>query len=274
MMKKWNLKTTKPFVVLLLSVVCSNHLLAQSKTKLSIGASISPTTTGSLNTSSSDAIVSNTGQTYTKYNDSISNKETYRVSYGASVWILYAISKNIDLQTGLTYLDVGFQRQLSNLKYLDRTYPGIGTGEYSGIVIDKSNVKKSIDLNYRYQYLQIPILANFDLKRTRDLKFEFDMNAGIGLNFLLNHELQAKMVDSYKIEGKDEYNFDSTGYSPRKFALNVMVGGTMKYKYEKNIYLFAQPIIGFYPLSVSAGEISSYPYYFSLNLGLIYSLKK
>ena len=273
-MKKWNLKTTKPFVVLLLSVLCSNHLLAQSKTKLSIGASISPTTTGSLNTSSSDAIVSNTGQTYTKYNDSISNKETYRVSYGASVWILYAISKNIDLQTGLTYLDVGFQRQLSNLKYLDRTYPGIGTGEYSGIVIDKSNVKKSIDLNYRYQYLQIPILANFDLKHTRDFKFEFDMNAGIGLNFLLNHELQAKMVDSYKIEGKGEYNFDSTGYSPRKFALNVMVGGTMKYKYEKNIYLFAQPIIGFYPLSVSAGEISSYPYYFSLNLGLIYSLKK
>ncbi len=273
-MKKWNLKTTKPLVVLLLSVVCSNHLLAQSKTKLSLGASISPTITGSLNTSSSDAIVSNTGQTFTKYNDSISNKETYRISYGASVWVIYALTKNIDLQTGLTYLDVGFQRQLTNLKYLDRTYPGIGTGEYSGIVIDKSNVKKSIDLNYRYQYLQIPILANFDLKHSRDFKFEFDMNAGIGLNFLLNHELQAKMVDSYKIEGKSEYNFDSTGYSARKFALNVMVGGTMKYKYEKNIYLFAQPIIGFYPLSVSGGDISSYPYYFSINLGVIYSLKK
>jgi len=273
-MKNWNLKTIKTYVVLFMALICSSQLMAQSKTKLSIGASITPTITGSLNTSSSDAIVSTTGQTYTKYNDSISNKETYRVSYGASVWVIYALTKNIDLQTGLTYLDVGFQRQLTNLKYLDRTYPGIGTGEYSGIVIDKSNVKKSIDLNYRYQYLQIPIMANFDLKRTRDLKFEFNMNAGIGLNFLLNHQLQAKMVDSYKIEGKSEYNFDSTGYSARNFALNVMVGGTMKYKYEKNIYLFAQPILGFYPLSVAGGDISSYPYYFSLNLGVIYSFKK
>ena len=272
-MKNWNLKTTKSYVILLMAVVSSGQLLAQSKTKLSIGASITPTITGSLNTSSSDAIVSTTGQTYTKYNDSISTKETYRVSYGASVWVIYALTKNIDLQTGLTYLDVGFQRQLTNLKYLDRTYPGIGTGEYSGIVIDKSNVKKSIDLNYRYQYLQIPVLANFNLKRTRDLKFDFSMNAGIGLNFLLNHELQAKMVDSYKIEGESEYNFDSTGYSARKFALNVMVGGTMKYKYEKNIYVFAQPILGFYPLSVAGGDISSYPYYFSLNLGVIYSFK-
>ena len=273
-MKNWNLKKTKSFVALLMTVVCGSQLLAQSKTKLSIGASITPTITGSLNTSTSDVIVSNSGQTYAKYNDSISNKETYRVSFGASVWVLYALTKNIDLQTGLTYLDVGFQRQLTNLKYQDATYPGIGTGFANGIIVDQSNTKKSIDLNYRYQYLQIPILANFDLKRTRDLKFDFSMNAGIGLNFLLNHELQAKMVDSYKIEGKSEYNFDSTGYSARKFALNILVGGTMKYKYEKNIYLFAQPILGFYPLSVAGGDISSYPYYFSLNLGVIYSLKK
>lgn len=273
-MKNWNLKTINLLAVFAIVLMNSLQLKAQSNNKLSIGASLSPSITGSINTSSSNAIVANTGQTYSQYSDSISTKETFRISYGASVWLLYALSKNIDIQTGLTYLDVGYQRQLNNLKYQDATYPGIGTGFGNGIIIENSNSKKSIDLNYRYQYLQIPVLANFDLKHTRDLKFEFDMNTGIGLNFLLNHEIQAKMVDSYRIEGKNEYNLDSTGYSARKFALNVMVGGTMKYKYEKNVYLFAQPLIGFYPLSVAGGDISSYPYYFSLNLGVIYSFKK
>lgn len=273
-MKNLNLKITKPFVALLFATVYCSQLSAQSNTKLSIGFSIMPTFTGSINTSSSDALISNTSQTYSKYTDSISSKETYRITYGASVWVVYALNKNIDIQTGLSYVDVGFQRQLKDLKHGNLTYPGIGTGIGNGMIIDNSYSQKNIDLNYRYQYLQIPILANFDVKHTRDLKFEFDMNAGIGLNFLLNHELQAKMVDTYRIEGKSEYNLDSTGYSARKFAFNVMVGGTMKYKYEKNIYLFAQPIIGFYPLSVSGGDISSYPYYCSVNLGVIYSFKK
>ncbi len=275
MITKWNLKTTKHFLCLLFFTTVFTKCYTQSSTKLTVGISIAPILTGSFNTSSSNAITGDLGQTCSTYTDSISAKETYRISYGASAWLLYAINKNIGIETGLTYIDVGYQRQLKNLNYQDKTYPGIGSGIGNGIVIDKSNTPtKNIDLNYRYQYLQIPILFNFDIKHSRDLKFEYYLNAGIGLNFLLNHTLQAKTIDSYSIDGKKEFVIDSTGFSPRRFAINAIIGGLVKYKYEKNIYLFAHPIIGFYPISVSGENISSYPYYVSINVGLMYSFKK
>lgn len=268
-MKNWNLSNKKLCVTTMLSWLClvAN---AQISTKVSYGISVNPSLTGSYNYSNSDAMA-NAGQTYKSYADSVTTKESWHVTYGASLWISYQFNKNIRFQGGIGYVNVGHQRKLSNLNIGDKTYPGIGTGTGNGKIIDNTNLKRDMSLNYRYQYLQIPLLVNFETKRTRDFKYTFHVSTGLGLNVLLKHNIQAVLSDGYTIEGQKEFFIDSTGYSALPVTLNLFLGGRMDYRYTKQVTLFAQPLLSFYPVPAATGTLVAMPWAATLNLGLTYT---
>ncbi len=238
---------------------------AQSKSKWTLGASVNPTFCASINTTSSNSIVSGTNQSYTTYNDSISGKETYRFNMICpTLWFNYSLAQKWDIQTGLGYMDIGFQRLQNDIKFEDYLYPGVGSGR----LLEKTNVSPGITHDYHYQYLHIPVLFNYHIGRSGDYKFNFSLTGGMALDVLLKHKMTANL--DFAIDGQNKYKMDSTGYDGRILALNIIFGGRIDYKIDKNLTLMIQPVIGFYPISVSSSPISVYPYYFSVNTGLVY----
>jgi hypothetical protein len=267
----WNLKKSSTLLIILLIV---NSCLAQKNTisKFNIYATLGAVINGATNTSTSSKMANGT-QTFNQYQDSISDKETWRFNFSPQVGIIYQMSKDIDLQFGLGYLVLGHQRQLNNLQFNAKTFPGIGTGLGNGVIIDKTNVERNIKLNYRYHYLHVPILLNYHLNfRTLSQKFKIALSGGIGFNVLIKHDINAELSSGFKIDEKSSFSIDSTGYSASLLTTNIMLGTKVDYNYSKQIKFVFQPMFGYFPLSVSNKDLEARPWFINLNLGVIYTL--
>ncbi len=255
------------FFNLLLFVVMLSATNAQSYSKFSMGASIQGQLTGTILSGNSTELVRG-NQTYETYTDSVSELNNIKGNFGITFWAFAFLTKRWTIQAGIGYLDVGFNRTQDNIQFMDTLYPGIG----QGLLAEKSggSGEKSIVFNYKYQYLQLPVLVNYDVYHSKDFFYKLSIQGGIGLNFLLNHEITARL-NQFVVEGNDTYHFDSTGFEAKHITMNIMLGAKGEYRVDKRTIVFVNPVIGFYPISVSSGPILSYPYYFQLNVGLQYA---
>ncbi len=239
--------------ITLIFLFLSINTFSQSKSKWSIGASINPTFCNSYNTPSSNSSLKSITQ------------ESYRFNIVCpSIWFNLSLGQKWAVQTGLGYSDVGSQNIQSDIKLNDNIYPGIGSGK----LLELTNVSRNITYDYRYQYLNVPLLFNYHVGRSGDYKFNFSLTGGVALNVLLKHQMTANL--DFDLDGKNKFNFDSTGYNGRALALNIILGARVDYKIDKTLTLMVQPVLGYYPISVSSSAISVYPYYFSVNTGLVY----
>lgn len=242
------------------------------KDKLSWGFSAHITMSGANNSSSSNDVVrAGYPLTFKNYADSVQRNESMRITLGGSLWLFYQLNKKMKLQTGLTYLDVGFRRTQDNIQFRDPLFPGIGPGYVSDN--SQGSGTKMVEYDYRYQYIQIPLMINYHLHRSRDLSFNYYIGAGMAANVLVNHDVKAELFN-FTADGETVFNIDSTGYEASRIGLNMLVTAKVEYKYGKGILFFAQPVLGISPLSVSTTRISSYPYYVQLNAGFIYLLQR
>jgi len=267
----WNLKKSN---VLLLIIFVYSNCFAQKNTisKLNFYATIGTVFNGSINSTTSNKIVKGT-QTFSAYQDSIADKETWRLNFSPQIGIIYQLNKNINLQCGLAYLVLGHQRKLNDLKYLDATFPGIGSGLGNGLIIDNTNVERNINLNYRYHYLHVPVLLNYNLEfKGLSPNIKVSLSGGVGFNVLLKHDINAVLSKGFKIDEKSSFSLDSTGYTANVLTTNVMLGTLVDYNYSKNIKFVFQPMLGFFPFSVSNKDLEARPWFVNLNLGLIYTL--
>lgn len=230
-------------------------------------------TLGSANNSSSsnDPVRAGYPLTFKNYADSTNRRETMRISLGGTLWGFYQVNKQIKLQLGISYIDIGFRRTQENIQFQDPLFPGIGPG----YVADNSQGSgtKSAEYNYRYQYLQIPIMVNYHLHQTRDFMYNFYIGGGIATNILLDHRISADLYH-FTVDGETRFNLDSTGYEARRLGLNILVTAKGEYKFDKNTLFFVQPVFGISPISVSKTRIDSYPYYIQVNAGFIYTFHK
>jgi len=258
-------------VIFILLILSSNQiLLAQSKTPWSITFSLSPVFCNTINTTGSNDRMPGTNTSYTKYVDSVKAKETYRFNVlTPTFWFNYSLGLDLDLQTGLGYMDVGYQRIQDNLHLHDNLYPGIGT---TGTLTELTSNPRSINYDYRFQYLHIPCLINYVVKKSGDFKTIFSVSGGVAFDILLKHKITANLQNDFYIDGKQQFNIDSTGYKARAIAFQFIVGGRMDYKFDKKLTLMVQPVFGICPFSVTSNEISVYPYYFALNTGIIWDI--
>lgn len=257
----WNLNPTR-FGFMAGVLMCSLFPFlanAQSKTNLSYGAGVSAGVGSAI--IQSDA--------YKNYMDTTKSSGGFHFNKGATVWLSYSLGKHADLQFGAGYQQTGFTREQSGLTFKNYTYPGIGTGT----VMDQSNTKKGISYDYRFHYLQLPVLYNAYLFRSADFKWFTHFTAGITPQILLNHQLVAKTIPGYSIEGKDRFVIDSTGFSARTLAVSLQVGMLMEYRETKHKAYFIQPVIGIYPISVSKSGNAALPYFIQVNVGMLFSGK-
>lgn len=253
------------FFILLFQILSSR---AQSFTRFSISGSVHGSVTGCINTSSSNEILSG-NQTYAAYVDSTGAFESPRLTIGAAVWAHKFITKRWGIQAGIAYEDVGFDRKQSDIKYLDPLYPGMGKGKL--LELSSGSGEKSVTYSYRYQYLQLPILVHYEVFSSKDFYYKISLTGGMGFNFLLQHQMTAKL-DQFVVDGKDRFQFDSTGYNARFFTMNFMMGARGEYRLDKKTIVYAMPIIGLYPFSASSNALKSYPYYMQVILGVQYAL--
>lgn len=261
------------YLFLVYGVIFTSLLTAQSRKKITYGASLNPVVTVAYNHSSSDRLLrSATGypQTHQTYIDSVAEFETYKLSLGATGWVTYLWNRNWSVQAGLGYNEVGFTRKQENIRFNDVTFPGIGNGR----ITDLTNIgSRSIEYRFRYQYLTVPIVINRYLKRSGDYRWDFYLSGGIGLNVLLQHQLHA-VLKEFTVDGETAFKLDSTGFEGRRFTAQVFLGGRFDYQFSKEMSVFAQPMLTVFPLSVSGTDARSNPIGIQCNIGIIYDLKK
>ncbi len=252
-------------------MVVSVVVWGQSRNKLYFSASLNPVVSMAINTSSSDKLTGSTPpQTIAQYQDSVRSFESYKLSLGATVWVNYAFNSKWSIQTGIGYSEIGFTRKQENIQFNDKLFPGIGS---KGKLLENSNSEKNIDYRFRYQYITVPVLFNYYAKRSSDFKWTYYFTGGLGLNVLVNHEMKA-VLDQFVMEGEDVFHIDSTGYEGRLFTVNIFAGGRIDYKIDKNLSVFAQPMLTLFPMSVSKTDIQSYPIGLQVNLGVSYVLDR
>lgn len=260
----------------LISVLISSAYAQNQDFKKSVnyswGFNAHATLTGAINTSSSNDLVrSGYPLTFKNYADSTRRHESNRITLGATVWGEYQVNKKIKLQLGMSYIDLGFRRTQNNIQFRDPLFPGIG----EGYVTDNSQGfgTKIVEYDYRYQYLQIPMMFNYHLHQTRDFIYNFYWGAGIAPQILLDHRITANLYH-FTVDGETRFNLDSTGYEGRRLGLSLLLTAKGEYKVDKKTRAFVQPVFGISPFSASRTRIQSYPYYLQINVGILYNLIK
>lgn len=263
-MMNLNLKKTSQILFFLLIL---QNSYGQKNSNLELYGSVGAVFNGSFNSSTSNEMA-NKYQTFKQYQDSAGTKETWRLNFSPQIGIIYQINRDFDIQLGVSYIVLGHQRKLKDLKYKDITYPGIGNS--IGVIEENTNVTRNINLNYRYHYLQIPFMVNYKINaKGNNNALKATICAGMGLNFLLKHDMNAQLLDGYKIDGKSSFQIDSTGYQANTFSANLLIGSRIDYSYSKQIKLFCQPMIGIFPLAVSSTQLEARPWFININFGAI-----
>ncbi len=246
------------FILIGINFGIMNTAWSQNKTLLTAGFSVSP---GFGSAYLNDDV-------FKSYMDSVHSSQSARFMAGAHVWINYSLKKDLDMQIGLGYQDMGFARKQENLKVLDPTYPGLGVG----IIQDKSSTSKGITYNYHFHYLQIPLLFNFYLNRSGDFKWVYSFSAGLATNILISQNIQADL-SGFTIDSKKTMKLDSTGFDGRRVSTTLMIGAKFEFKSDKTKSYFIQPIFGFNPISASS-NIQTNPWYVVVNAGVLFPLTK
>ncbi|MDP3929264.1 MAG: outer membrane beta-barrel protein [Bacteroidota bacterium] len=254
----WSLKKIKNYFFFgILFWGCTLSVQAQSKSKNSYGVGV--------NAGIGSAFIS--GNSYQNYMDTTKSESTLHFNKGIHVWALLSMGKKSDIQIGLGFQQMGFARKQTGLKFFNKTYPGIGVG----FIEDNSNSEKEITYNYRLNYLQVPIQVNTYLGRSGDFKWVYQFSAGITPQLLLKHNMVANCNPGFSIDGETQFKIDSSGFEARRFAMNMQLGLTIEYRESKNKVYFIQPMLGFYPLPISAAPRAAFPVFASLSVGVLFS---
>lgn len=254
-------------ILLLLLCLMAQTTFAQSLQKIKIGGSVHANYAMSINSSSSgQALNIYTPQTFSSYADSVRKMETGRLTFGISAMGTYAFNSKWELMAGLSYINIGFQRQQRNIGFGDRLHPGIGTGKLT----EFSNTEKEIDYHYRYQYLQIPVLFNYQIYKADDLAQNYKLTMGISPAILLNHDIKANLRQ-FVVDNEERFVLDSTGYEGSILSLTINAGLYYDYKIDKQKVLYIQPLVSYSPFSVSSSPVSANPLFIQLHVGLLFS---
>jgi hypothetical protein len=260
------------YVFTALIALATLKLSAQSRTLFTVGFSVSPSYTDALVHSTSNAGSASffsPFQTVAQYADSVDRRATFKPSFGCTAWINYLLSANWYIQTGIGYNEFGYATQNDNLKLGDQLYPGIG----NSVITDATNVQKGIRYNYRFQYVSVPVIFNYYLKRSDDFAWTSYFSFGASSHILVNQKMTARLEQFY-MDDKNVFHIDSTGHNMRPIALSLQAGARFDYKLDNSFSAFIQPLLLAFPFSVSTSIYKANPFGFVCNAGIVYNIPK
>lgn len=258
-------------LTLSLVVSLSYSSIAQSEDESSFAITIGGGfTSASHQSSSQKQFAFNQNQiSYQQFSDTINNGLTPRLNLSVHVWYNKFISNKWNLQVGLGYLESGFRRRQEDLKLNDITHPGIGNGQIN----DFTNNRKDVNYDYRFHYINLPVLVNYDILKTADLKTNVQFSAGISFDLLVYHNMVARLKN-FTVDEKETFRIKETFHQPRTFSFQLNTGFKIEHKADKNTTLVFQPMFGYFPISTTSGEMKVNPYYFMLHAGIILDTNK
>jgi hypothetical protein len=251
----WNLNKIKGVFLSFAFLLFLFKVNGQSKQNFELGLSVAPAVN----------FCQVKGTEWESYINSSKSSVSNYISLQVHAWIKKSIGKNSNVQIGLGYADLGFERLQQNLQLSDRTYPGIG----SGVIPDVSSMEKKITYTYHFRNLQLPIIWNGLVGHSKDFRIKFYASAGAVLNTLLSHSLVAETAQGYLIDSQSKFQLDSSGFNPNRINLAFQVGLKGVYKLDKNKSLFVQPLIGYFPFSITSSSTSVNPILLQVNVGLM-----
>jgi hypothetical protein len=233
---------------------------------VTIGGGLTGATT---NSSSSLIYDDRQNLTYEQFNNDAKNNQMMRLNFSAHAWYNKTLGFNWTIQAGLGYLDMGFRRAQNNLKDGELIHKEIGPGK----ILDKTNIEKNINYDYRFHYLDIPVWFNYELYKSKDYKTRYQFTGGVAANVLLKHQLTARL-DNFTIDGEDKFQINNTGYEASAFNMQVNLGFKVIHKLDKETTIIVQPIYTIHPMSVTGGQIDVMPYSVMVHAGLVLDLNK
>jgi len=251
----WNLNKNKCLSISFAFFLVVLKVNGQSKQDFELGLSVAPAVN----------FCQLKGTEWESYTNSSKSSVSNHMGLQAHAWIKKSIGKNSDVQIGLGYANLGFERIQQNLQLSDKTYPGIG----SGVIPDVSSMEKKITYTYHFRNFQIPIIWNSLVGHSKDFRIKFYASAGAVLNTLLSHSLVAETAQGYLIDSQSKFQLDSSGFNPNRISLAFQLGLKGVYKLDKNKSLFVQPLIGYFPFSITSSSTSVNPILLQVNIGLM-----
>jgi hypothetical protein len=214
--------------------------------------------------SNSNDKLKGSNQTVAQYADSIKSFNAVRHNFSLNVWVHHSMGKKWDIQAGVGYIDMGYRRKQKDVKFGEKTYPGIG----SGIIEEKSNSEKNIYYDYRFFYAQIPVWFNYRLYKSKDYKTTYQLTMGATPQFLIDNKITARLKN-LTVDGEKKFSLDSTGYDARTINLQVNFGGRIEHKLDKTTTIIIQPMLAYHPFSTSNKPLLVNPFSIMVHLGLV-----
>ncbi len=196
--------------------------------------------------------------------DSRNKNEIPRISYTGGLNVGYQISKNVGIETGIQYSEKGYARELEDLVYGDMIDPRLG------FIYPESSTSpiENIRINYRFNYLDIPLKAVFKLGNR---KLRFIGSIGVVTNVFLNE----KRTIRYEYEdGRTSRKVSSTPNEYNSVNVSPTLSIGVDYKLSEKFNLRLEPTYRYGLMQIIDAPISAHLWSAGLNFSCYYSFNK
>jgi hypothetical protein len=260
------MKKIVTYCLIALSVLTASGQTKQTGFKL--GLSVLPNISSfNIVSGSNNFINPQSTVTFKQVADSVKGGDKIDWGLGIGLTFMYNIKQDIEFQTGISYSQIGFVRSISNLKFLDPIYPG-------GPKINDQSTSRTIFFNYRFNYIQVPVMLNFGIP-FKNMNFQYNIygTTGLQVNYYAGSKIKSQF-EGFTVNGKDKATFDSTGFNMNKINVNASIGFRFEYLMKNKIILSAQPLLSYNLIPLTKGDLKMRGTTLIIALGVNYRFQK
>jgi hypothetical protein len=248
----------KKALLVLVVVLCALAATAQSQYKYKyIGASFQPQYAVRLIKTGANTI------------DTLSSTEKNRAGYSVGIQYHKQMGKNLLLQIGVQYTNVGYTRVINNLTYKTVLHPSLPPLDQTIATVPEPTA----EMNYVFDYIDIPVMLNrrvylFPIPNKR---WEFYVSYGASVNFLIQDRIAVRLK-GFTINNDRSFNLNKTYLTTNIFNITGHFGFRANYQYSNKLGFITQPLLNIAGLNSSRGQRANHFASVGLQVGFYYNL--
>lgn len=203
-----------------------------------------------------------------RVNDSLSNLQKNRGGFAISLNFEKQLGKNLKLQTGITYTNTGFIREVTDLTFRTVLHPDLDRIDQTF----ETFPEPSAALHYVFDYIDLVALFNSKLRLGKNSKhWEFYGTYGASINVLLQDRVAVRLK-GFTLDGERAFNLPNTYLKTLPINITAHAGFRADYNHSNKIGFFTQPIINIPLLPTATGDLSYRLASAGLQVGIFYNL--
>ena len=190
------------------------------------------------------------------------------VGFGGNLFALIPLSYSSNMQLGIQSFSGGFRRVYADVGFGDSIHP-----ELPRIIDFFQGDPRFVVMEYRFHYLQIPILVDTELTQIRKAgKWNFFVQYGLIPGYAVTDKIIAK-TRGFALDGQTRIKV-SNPYPINRFNLQAFVGARAEFNLDDRFKLQLQPGIHVPLVSSLRGSTKAWVYQLALSVGLSIPLDK